>query len=511
MSENNKPYKILIGLETHVQLLTKTKLFCGCSTKFGSPPNANVCSGCLAMPGTLPVLNKKAYELALKTVLALHCTVSRFMRWDRKHYFYPDLPGGYQISQFDLPIGLHGRLAISDMNGTFEPKEIRIMRAHMEADAGKSLHDEKSRTGDTRIDLNRGGMPLLEIVTQPDMASSDEAFAYLTELKLLLRHIGASDCNMQEGSLRCDANVNLHIFPTPENGLTEIYKTPIVEVKNLNSFRAVKRAIEFETQRQYQTFLDALESGGKAGVREEIAAHLSGSTKETWLWDENAQVTRPMRAKELASDYRYYPETDLPPVVTSEETIESAKQSLGELPAAIRARYQAEMGLSPYDSDVIVNQGPPFIAYFEEVAQETGEPKQTANWVQQDVLRLLNEKGVTIEEFPIPPKNLAEMILAMNQGKLPKTRGKDVFTKMFESRQTVEQAMEQLGIATVDGSEIEELCKKLLAENPNVSKDVQSGNVKAVGMLIGKAKKINPNINPTVFQETCLKIIQDFQ
>ena len=508
MTQTTLPYRILVGLETHVQLLTETKLFCGCSAKFGASPNANVCPGCLGMPGTLPVFNRKAYFQALRAVLALNCTVSKYMKWDRKHYFYPDLPGGYQITQFDFPVGQHGKLAISDPNGAFEPKEVRILRAHIEADAGKSLHDEQSRTGDTRIDLNRGGMPLLEIVSMPDMASADEAYAYLSELKLLLSHIGASDCNMQEGSLRCDANVNLHILPTPENGLTEVFKTSIVEIKNLNSFRAVKRAIEFEVRRQYNDFLDRVESGEKSDGGKRLIAQLSGSTKQTWLWDENTQSTRPMRAKELASDYRYYPEAGLPPVVTSDETIETVKNSLGELPAAIRQRYQTSLGLSQYDSDVIVNQGPKLIDYFEQIVKSTNDAKTAANWVQQDVLRILNDTGSVIDDFSIPAASLAEMINAIKSGKLPKNRAKDVFHQMLDAKQPVHDAMQTLGIVEVDDSEIETLCRQLLAENPNVVKDVKAGNQKAVGMLVGKAKKINRNADPTAVQATCLKLIE---
>ena len=323
------PYTIVIGLEVHVQLLTESKMFCGCSTKFGAPPNTQTCPVCIGMPGSLPVMNRRAVELALRTAVALGCQIPRFTKWDRKNYYYPDLPKGYQISQYDLPLSHDGFLAISDPKGRFEPKRVGIIRAHLEEDAGKSMHDELAGKADSRIDLNRCGVPLLEIVSRPDMSSPAEAKAYLTELKLLLNYLQVSDCNMQEGSLRVDANINLHI-DTP----TGKRVTPIVEVKNMNSFRAVERALAYEAQRQYDLW-------------RETGRVLAESTKTTRGWDEASQTTRPLRSKEESSDYRYFPDPDLVPVTTTAEQIEQIRASLVELPAAIRARWSGPAASRP--------------------------------------------------------------------------------------------------------------------------------------------------------------------
>ncbi len=309
-------YTTIIGLEVHVQLLTASKLFCGCSAKFGAPPNTQTCPVCIGMPGTLPVMNREAFELSLKTAVALNCTIAPFTKWDRKNYYYPDLPKGYQISQYDLPFSHDGYLEISDPKGRFQTKRVGIIRAHLEEDAGKSMHDEAAGKDDSRIDLNRTGTPLLEIVSQPDMRSALESKAYLTELKLLLMYLGVSDCNMQEGSLRVDANVNLHI-PQPDGRLA---KTPIVEIKNMNSFRAVERALEYEAKRQYD-------------VWQEDRVEMGKRPKQTRGWDDEANLTRAQRHKEESSDYRYFPEPDLVPVTVTAEKVEQVRSSLGELPA----------------------------------------------------------------------------------------------------------------------------------------------------------------------------------
>ncbi len=295
------PYTLVVGLEVHVQLQTRSKLFCRCSTQFGAPPNTQTCPVCLGLPGSLPVMNSRAFELALRTAAALNCEIPLFTKWDRKNYFYPDLPKGYQISQFDLPMSTNGWLRIDGEQGQ---RKIGIVRAHLEEDAGKSMHDEASGKADSRIDLNRTGTPLLEIVSQPDLRSAAEAKTYLMELKLLLTYLEVSDCNMQEGSLRVDANVNLHL-DSPQ-GLVE---TPIVEIKNVNSFRAVERAIDYEAQRQYQLWR---EDGKRRG----------DSPKQTRGWDDQQEVTKPQREKEESSDYRYFPDPDLPPVVLTPQVIE---------------------------------------------------------------------------------------------------------------------------------------------------------------------------------------------
>ncbi len=320
---SSESYTIVIGLEVHVQLATRTKLFCRCSTKFGAPPNTQTCPICIGMPGTLPVMNREAFELGLKTAVALNCQIAPFTKWDRKNYYYPDLPKGYQISQYDLPFSSEGWLEISDPKGRIQPKKIGIIRAHLEEDAGKSMHDEQAGQADSRIDLNRAGTPLLEIVSQPDMRSPAEAKAYLTELKLLLTYLGVSDCNMQEGSLRVDANINLHI-DTPAGKIA----TPIVEVKNMNSFRAVEKAMEYEAPRQF-------------AVWQETGQKLGEVPKQTRGWDDVENVTRGQRHKEESSDYRYFPDPDLVPVLVAAERVEQVRSALGELPAALRRRLES--------------------------------------------------------------------------------------------------------------------------------------------------------------------------
>lgn len=485
------PYTIVIGLEVHVQLLTRTKLFCGCSTQFGQPPNTQTCPVCIGMPGALPVMNRRAYELALRTAVALHCQIPPQTKWDRKQYYYPDLPKGYQISQYDLPMSHDGWLEIADPKSRVEPKRIGIIRAHLEEDAGKSMHDEVAGKADSRIDLNRAGTPLLEIVSQPDIRSPLEAVLYLKELRLLLTYLGVSDCNMQEGSLRCDANVNLHL-DGPEGRAA----TPIVEVKNMNSFRAVERALAYEVERQYAVWQ---ETGIRLGD--------PGGYKTTRGWDDAAQVTFPQRTKEESSDYRYFPDPDLVPVRVTADEVEAVRRSLGELPAELRARIESQFGLPPYDSDVLVNQGRPLVDYFLAVAQACGDGKQASNWIQQDVLRTLNDQGISIEHYPVSAAQLADLIGRVQKGDLDRSRGRDVLARMMESGASADAAMKALGIAAVDESDLVALCRELLAAHPNVVAEVKAGKAKAVGSLIGQAKKRNPNVNPARVQQICLDLI----
>jgi len=486
----SEPYTVVIGLEVHVQLLTRSKLFCACSTRFGAPPNTQTCPVCIGMPGVLPVMNRRAFELGLKTAVALNCEISRFTKWDRKNYYYPDLPKNYQISQYDLPLGTNGYLEIPDPAGGNEPRRIGIIRVHLEEDAGKSMHDEKSGRADSRIDLNRTGTPLLEIVSRPDLRSPAEAKTYLTELKLLLNYLGVSDCNMQEGSLRVDANINLHI-PAGD----ELVPTPIVEVKNMNSFRAVERALAYEAQRQYELW-------------QETGRRLGEVPKSTRGWDEGAQVTREQRSKEESSDYRYFPEPDLVPVIVSDAEIEAARASLGELPAALRRRLQETQGITAYDAEVLVNQGRELVDYYLAVAAACGDGTAASNWVQQDVLRTLNERQVGIAEFPVPAEALGGLIREVLSGKLTTSRGREVLARMMETGESAAQAMEALGIAEVDESELEALCRTLVEENPRVVEQVKQGKLKAVGALIGKAKQRNPNVNPARVKEICLELIE---
>jgi aspartyl-tRNA(Asn)/glutamyl-tRNA(Gln) amidotransferase subunit B len=486
----NNAYTTVIGLEVHVQLGTASKLFCGCSTKFGAEPNTQTCPVCIGMPGSLPVMNREAFQLALKTAVALNCEIPAFTKWDRKQYYYPDLPKNYQISQYDLPMSQHGHLDISDPKGTFEPKRVRILRAHLEEDAGKSLHDEVAGKGDSLIDLNRTGTPLLEIVSEPDMRSSAEAKTFLTELKLLLTYIGVSDCNMQEGSLRVDANVNLHI-DTPEGKVA----TPIVEIKNMNSFRAVERALEYEAGRQWNEW-------------QETKRKLGDAPKQTRGWDDVAGLTRGQRSKEESSDYRYFPDPDLAPITTKPAEVDAIHRSLGELPAALRKRLETESSLSAYDADVLINQGQPVVAYFLQVAEAAGDAKAAANWVTQDVLRTLKDRSITINALPVGSAALADLIKKVKSGDVPSSRAREVFQAMVDKRIDVVAALESLGIAAVDESELVALCQKLLAANPKTITDVRGGKVQAIGALIGQAKKQNPNVDPTRFREICLQLIE---
>ncbi len=488
-------YTTVIGLEVHVQLATKSKLFCPCSTAYGAEPNTQTCPVCIGMPGSLPVMNREAVRLSIKTGLALNCEIAEFTKWDRKQYYYPDLPKGYQISQFDLPIAGAGYVDIFDAKDRFEPKPIRLIRAHLEEDAGKSNHDESSGSGskgDSTIDLNRTGTPLLEIVSEPDMRSSAEAKAYLTELRLLLTYIKVSDCNMQEGSLRVDANVNLHL-DTAEGKVA----TPIVEIKNMNSFRAVERAIDYEAARQYRAW-------SETGLR------LGQAPKQTRGWDDAAGKTTPQREKEESSDYRYFPDPDLTPVTNTPAEIEAARAELGRLPASLRQELQSQHGLSLYDADVLVNQGLSVVDYFLTVAREAADSKAAANWVTQDVLRVLKQREASIESFELSAEQLAELIKRISAGDIPKPRSREVFETMLSdsgASLTVDQAMDQLGIVEVDDSELEGLVKQLLEANPKVVADVQAGKQQAIGSLIGQAKKSNPNVDPGKFRQLCLEMI----
>ena len=484
-----RPYEIIIGLEVHVQLLTESKLFCGCSTRFGAPPNTQTCPICTGMPGVLPVMNRKAFQLALKTACALGCEIARFTKWDRKNYYYPDLPKNYQISQYDLPFSRGGYLDIRSPEAEGGKRRIGIIRVHLEEDAGKSMHDERAGQADSRIDLNRAGTPLLEIVTRPDLRSPTEAKLFLQELKLLLNYLEVSDCNMQEGSLRVDANINIRVFtdhgPVP---------TPIVEVKNMNSFRAVERALTYEAERQFQEFL-------------ETGHRLGDVPKQTRGWDEDAEITRPQRTKEESSDYRYFPEPDLVPVVVTDAEIEAIRQSLGELPAQLRDRLEADYGITPYDCDVIVSQGRAFTSYFERLASLCGEGKLAANWLQQEVLRVLNERQISIEAFPISPECLGELLCMVRDRRLDHRRAREVFARMLSTGQSAAEAVAALGFVEVSEEEIEALCRRLVAENPKTVADVKAGKIKAVGGLVGQAKKINPHVDPAKVREYCLRLI----
>ncbi len=444
------PYTIVIGLEVHVQLLTETKLFCGCRNRFGDPPNTNVCPICLGMPGVLPVMNQKAFQLALRAAVALNCQIARFTKWDRKNYYYPDLPKNYQISQYDLPFSHDGYLEIPTADGG--TKRVGIIRVHLEEDAGKLLHAE--RGGKSQVDLNRAGTPLLEIVTKPDMNSPAEARTFLEELRLLLRYLEVSDCNMQEGSLRCDANINLHV---QHNGQT--VATPIVEVKNMNSFKAVEAAMAYEARRQYEEWL---RTGAKLG---EVP-------KETRGWDENRAVTVSQRRKEEASDYRYFPEPDLVPVVVSEQMLQEVRSQIGEFPAQRRLRLAAEYGIPEYDARVIVELGKAFADYFEQFARGLENPKNASNWMLQDVQRTLNAKGWTIEQFPVRPEKLADLVSRIERREINTHAAREVFAEMIESGRDPGAIIAERGLTMVsDEQQLKAIVDQVLDENPKVLED----------------------------------------
>jgi aspartyl-tRNA(Asn)/glutamyl-tRNA(Gln) amidotransferase subunit B len=462
------PYRIVIGLEVHVQLLTRTKLFCGCSTRFGLPPNSATCPVCTGQPGTLPVMNRKALDLALRAALALNCQVADFTKWDRKNYYYPDLPKNYQISQYDLPFSKEGWLEIETEKG---PKKVGIIRAHLEEDAGKMLHDEQGTGQDSLVDLNRTGTPLLEIVSKPEISSPEEAKAYLEEIRLLLREIGVSDCEMQEGSLRCDANVNLHI-PQPDGSVAA---TPIVEVKNLNSFRAVERAMKYEAQRQYEQFQRDGKKLGDPGV-----------SKATAGWDEARGVTRVQRGKEEASDYRYFPEPDLVPVVIDATWRERARAEMGELPAAMRARLQSQYSLSAYDAGVLMGQGRALVGYFEEVARRSGDARAASNWVSNSVLATLKERKEEIGAFPLGPEALAGLIAEQKATGLNRQMAGEVFARMLADGCTAKEAMDRMGIKAVGGGdELAAIVRKAIADNPKAVADFKKGKAAAVQAIKG--------------------------
>ena len=488
----SSPYDIVIGLEVHVQLATESKLFCACSTRFGAAPNTQTCPVCIGMPGTLPVMNRRAFELALRAAAALSCQLAAFTKWDRKNYYYPDLPKGYQISQYDLPFSHDGHVDLVDPADPAATRRIGIIRVHLEEDAGKSMHDEAAGVADSRIDLNRAGTPLLEIVTQPDLRSAAEAKSFLTELKLLLTYLEVSDCNMQEGSLRVDANVNLHVHadggPVP---------TPIVEVKNLNSFRAVERALEYEVGRQYEVWL-------------ETGQRLGDVPKQTRGWDDAAGLTRAQRHKEESSDYRYFPDPDLVPVIESPAELAAVVAGLGELPAALRKRLETNYGLKPYDSDVLVNQGRAVVNYFTELADLVGDGRLAANWIQQDVLRTLNEQHATIDEYPLRPGQLAALLVRVRSGELNTTRGREVLAQMLSTGQSADEAVAALGIEQVDEAELVALCRELLAASPHIVADIKAGKLKAAGALIGQAKQRNPNVDPARVRTLCLELAAEF-
>jgi aspartyl-tRNA(Asn)/glutamyl-tRNA(Gln) amidotransferase subunit B len=481
-------YEPVIGLEVHVQLLTRTKIFCGCSTRFGDPPNTNVCPVCLGLPGTLPVLNKRAVEMAMRASLALNCAVHEHSRFARKNYFYPDLPKGYQISQYELPLATGGWLEV-EVGGlpakAGAKKRIGITRLHLEEDAAKNLHEGFSQSATKAyIDYNRCGTPLSEIVSEPDMRTPEEAYAYLTTLRQILLYTGVSDCNMEEGSLRCDANVSVRPRGSKEFGTK-------VEVKNLNSFRFLQKALEYEIERH----IAVLESGGRI-------------SQETRLWNQAENHTVSMRSKEKAHDYRYFPEPDLLPVHVSSAWREEVHRTLPELPEAKRARFVSSYGITPYDAEVLTNTQA-LADYFESVVKAGAPGKAAANWMQTELLGRLNEAGKGIEESPVSAKHFAEVILLSTEGKTTASGAKAVLTKVFETGRPPSEIAAAEGLTKIDDLDvIEKAAREIIAKDPSSVAKFKAGNEGVFKFFVGQVMKATRGqANPQAVNDILRKLL----
>ena len=455
-----KQYETVIGLEVHVELATKTKIFCGCSTAFGSAPNTHTCPVCTGMPGSLPVLNKQVVEYAAAIGLATNCEITQVCKFDRKNYFYPDNPQNYQISQLYLPIARNGYVEIEVGE---QKKKIRIHEMHMEEDAGKLVHDEWDDT--SLVDYNRSGVPLVEIVSEPDMRSADEVMAYLEKLRLIIQYLGASDCKLQEGSMRADVNLSVREVGASEFGTR-------TEMKNLNSFKAIARAIDGERQRQ----IDLIEAG-RAVVQ------------ETRRWDDNKESSHAMRSKEDAQDYRYFPEPDLVPIVISDEWIAEIKARQPEFRTEKLERYNREFDIPRYDAEIITNSKK-MADIFEATTAICGKPKKVANWLMVETLRLLKERGQEPEDICFAPEHLAKLIELTEAGTINSSVAKEVFEKIFDENVDPEKYVEEKGLKIVqDDGALEEVLKKVIADNPQAVADYKGGKEKALGALVGQTMK----------------------
>ena len=455
-----KQYETVIGLEVHVELATKTKIFCGCSTAFGGAPNTHTCPVCTGMPGSLPVLNKQVVEYAAAIGLATNCEITQVCKFDRKNYFYPDNPQNYQISQLYLPIARNGYVEIEVGE---QKKKIRIHEMHMEEDAGKLVHDEWDDT--SLVDYNRSGVPLVEIVSEPDMRSADEVMAYLEKLRLIIQYLGASDCKLQEGSMRADVNLSVREVGASEFGTR-------TEMKNLNSFKAIARAIDGERQRQ----IDLIEAG-RAVVQ------------ETRRWDDNKESSHAMRSKEDAQDYRYFPEPDLVPIVISDEWIAEIKARQPEFRTEKLERYNREFDIPRYDAEIITNSKK-MTDIFEATTAICGKPKKVANWLMVETLRLLKERGQEPEDICFAPEYLAKLIELTEAGTINSSVAKEVFEKIFDENVDPEKYVEEKGLKIVqDDGALEEVLKKVIADNPQAVADYKGGKEKALGALVGQTMK----------------------
>ncbi|MGC8595158.1 MAG: Asp-tRNA(Asn)/Glu-tRNA(Gln) amidotransferase subunit GatB [Candidatus Kryptoniota bacterium] len=478
-------YEPVIGLEVHAQMLTHTKAFCGCSTEFGKSPNSNVCPICLGMPGVLPVLNKKLVEYAVKMGIATNSIIASRSIFARKNYFYPDLPKGYQISQYEEPICHDGYIEIQLKDGT--RKQVGLVRIHMEEDAGKSIHDQDV---DTLVDLNRCGIPLLEIVSKPDIRSPEEAYLYLQQIRQIVTYLEICDGNMEEGSLRCDANISLRLRGSEKLGT----KT---EIKNLNSFRNVEHALEVEIERQYSI----LESG-------------EAVVQETLLYDADNNNVRPMRMKEEANDYRYFPEPDLVPVIVNEKMIQEVKRSIPEMPLQRRDRFVKGLGLPLYDSDILTSEKE-VADYFEEivhhlVTKNVETVKQASNYIMTDILRATKEKGLKIKDFPVPPAYIARMIDLINEGIISTKIAKEIFEEMVQNGSSPDDIVRIKGLRQIsDEDQIEEVIDEVLSNNPSEVSKYLGGKEKLFGFFVGEVmKRLHGKANPKILNDLLKQKLQ---
>ena len=473
-------YEAIIGLEVHAQLLTKSKIFCNCSTKFGAQPNSHVCPVCMGMPGVLPVLNKKVVEFALKMALATHCRINFYSVFARKNYFYPDLPKGYQISQYEHPLAEDGWVEI-EVNG--QKKQIGILRIHMEEDAGKLMHDPHKPI--SYVDFNRTGVPLIEIVSKPDIRTPEEGVAYLKKLRSILRYLEICDGNMEEGSFRCDANISLRLANAEKFGVR-------TELKNMNSFKHVQRALAYEIKRQRSV----LEQGGSV-------------IQETRLWDENRGITRSMRGKEEAHDYRYFPDPDLMPVVIDKKWIEEIEKTLPELPDMKKQRFEQVYGLPEYDAEVLTSEKE-LAEYFERVVKWGSDAKLASNWLMSEVLRKLNQEKQEITACPITPKDLAELLQLIQKGTISGKIAKVVFEEMYSSGKPASQIVREKGLVQItDQAVLEEIAQKIIESYPKEVDQYKAGKEKLLGFFVGQMmKQTKGKANPQLVNKIFKKLLQ---
>jgi len=468
-------YESIIGLEVHAQLLTESKIFCGCSTIFGSPPNTQTCPVCLGLPGVLPVINRKAVEHGIKTVLAVGGKVHAESIFARKNYFYPDLPKGYQISQYEKPLSTGGFIEI-DTDSV--KKKIKINRIHLEEDAGKSMHPDDESDDETSVDMNRCGIPLIEIVSEPDLASPEEAYLYLTKLRQILQYLGICSGNMEEGALRCDANVSVRPMGVEKFGIN-------TEVKNMNSFRGVEKALSYEIERQ----IEILEKGGTV-------------VKETLLWDEKKQISSVMRTKEESHDYRYFPEPDLVTLAVSEEWIDQIKRSLPELPEQKKQRFVTQYEIPEYDAGVLTSSKE-LADYYEECVKYHPESKMVSNWVMGEVLRELKERKIGIKNFKIAPTDLTDLLRLIDEGIISGKMAKEIFAEMTETGKSASEIISEKGLAQItDEEELSRIIEEVLTDNPKNVKMYRAGKEKLLGFFVGQVmKRTEGKANPKLVNE----------